>query len=221
MKRTLLAFVLAIGTLTPAARLRAQGPLDRFTFFVGDSSLWPRTGSHYLNQVSVPGSYTLTHVKFGDPGAYAVNFADANLNIYFWEERDPGGNRVFRYTDNLWLHRYMSVGDVIEHPNNRLLGGDLNCNLVSDTPWPYTNVLEAYWPQYNVGGDLGVRDVILLKQIPLTSTGYFERFYYAQGAGFVAWEQWNNGVMEGQTIFTTLGGPNTQPIAPCSPPPTP
>lgn len=217
MKRILVVLLLSGATLIPQRQVLAQSGLDMLTFFVGASSTWPRTGTHYMNQVN--GSYTQTFVKFGDPANYEAYYADLLGNIHFWEDSHLGFPGPYRFTDDLWMNRYMSVGDVINHPSNQLINGDRNCNLVGYQPYPYQTKLEAYWPQYNTGTDLGVRDVILFNYIPYTTTGYFERYYYARDAGWAQWEEWNNGVMQRVSTFATFGGPNTQPNPPCSAPP--
>ncbi len=70
MKRIVIGIVLAVVTIVPSARLRAQGPLDMQSVFVGAANMFPRTGSIAMNQV-LSGN-TLTFVKFENPAAYEV-----------------------------------------------------------------------------------------------------------------------------------------------------
>ena len=219
MKRVLIALLLGTVAVTPMSRLHAQGAFDMSEFFVGDSSTWPRTGGQLMNQVS--GNYTQTFVKWGQPWSYEEYYADAAVNIYFWEDHTANDTGPYRFSDRLWLNRMMSVNDEIDHPNNVLTQLDQTCNIVGTSNFPYKTKIEAYWPAYNTGSDLGTRDMILMNYIPYNNHGYFERFYFARGAGWAGWEMWDNGSMGMQVLFTTFGGPNTQPNAPCFAPPTP
>ncbi len=114
----------------------------------------------------------------------------------------------------------MSVGDTIYHWNNVRTWANTSCQQLGQEGFPFITQLEAYWPSYDTGSNLGVRDVILVKYIPNPCDTYFERFYYVSGAGWAGWENWQNGSMISQNLFETFGGANTQPISPCATPPT-
>jgi hypothetical protein len=219
MKKIIIALLLALITVTSTKRLAAQGSLDMLDFFVGDSSTWPRSGGQQMNQVT--GYYTLTFVKWAQSWSYEMYYGDSSLNIYHWEDNTANSTGPYRFSDHLWLNRYMSVNDEIDHPYNVLTQFDQYCSQVDQYNFPYKTKLEAYWPSYDTQSDLGTRDIAVVTYTPYNNHSYFERFFYARGAGWAGWQVWDNGSMQGQVLFTTIGGSNTQPQSPCAAPPTP
>jgi hypothetical protein len=91
----------------------------------------------------------------------------------------------------------------LELPDNRITWVDAECVAQPERPAPY-RVRAWYEPRVDAGGDLGVRDSIVLEYQPdpehaLAGTG--ERFYFGRGAG---WFLWTRG--EHRVAFNRLGG---------------
>jgi len=80
-----------------------------------------------------------------------------------------------------------------------------NCAVHSDNPLNYTNTLEAYYPSYNIGGDLGTDEVIVLKY-DWGGGVYYEKFFYSRRWGWFRWESYGQGSLQNVVQFNHISG---------------
>jgi hypothetical protein len=100
--------------------------------------------------------------------------------------------------DGMWLPRSWAQGEeksfsaTIRYFNHR----SSPCPNLSDyTPWPAGRHMLRFVGRIDVGGQLGVQDVIIIDRYHDVSTNLWnprmaERFWYAKGYGWVRWEYW-------------------------------
>jgi hypothetical protein len=94
----------------------------------------------------------------------------------------------------------MKVGETIPTGTNVISFYDTACAVTSSTVYPISVTLESHHPSMDLGGDIGVQDVIVLRYDypgPL-----YERFYYSATWGWVKWEWYDgNGSVIGSAVF--------------------
>jgi hypothetical protein len=138
-----------------------------------------------MNQNIVNDGFYLT--KWLSPQS-AVHYLYDNGNIYMTV--DTTDIYPYKFDPGVWARRQMSVGETVNMPANRIQILDNSCQVIqSQTSFPYFNVLEAHYPEYDLGGDLGVQDVIVLAYYwGAPAFANVEREYYAKGYGIVKWD---------------------------------
>jgi hypothetical protein len=72
--------------------------------------------------------------------------------------------------------------------SNRIQCYDRSCKPTTEGRFPYEMTLEAHIPNFDVGGDLGIQDVIVLKFDYFGCPRNFEKFYYSREWGWIKWE---------------------------------
>ena len=112
----------------------------------------------------------------------------------------------YTFSDGRWLPRRLAVEGVWELmlPANRIRFVDADCHPQPECASPYR--VRAWFEQaIDAGGDLGVRDLVVLEYQPdpdHAAPGTAERFYFARGAGWFLWTR-----ADGPRVaFNRLGG---------------
>jgi len=215
IKRIIFLLLSATITLAPlinwsfaaAAAPKTINTLDYFVSKHLDKALY---GSHNQNQV-VAGNISY-YVKW-DPGAYEIHTWDDQY-IYLREDHSWQYDKGYAFRSGRWMKRNMNIGEVITESDN--LGYYFNydtCTLTEVHSAPYTMTLEKRIAKYNLGGDLGKQDVIVLKYDYSTqnSQGNFERFYYSKEWGWVKWELYNGNKLIQTSTFNKISDQPTLP----------
>lgn len=205
-----------MGAMTPATTCASGTPetiatLDYFLTTHTDKTL---TGSHPLNQ-TISGQNTY-FVKW-DAGSYETYSWDNNY-IYLKEDHSGAPNPgSYTFSDGRWLKRSMQVGETIQATNNSqqtfTVNTDSSCTPTVSAPFPYSVILEQHVPRYNMGGTLGVQDVIVVKyDYRYGASTDYEKMYYAKGWGLVKWELYRDDHLIQTSTFNQIS--NTAPVAP-------
>jgi hypothetical protein len=178
--------------------------VDVLDFVIGDEALWPRMGDQHQHQIVEPGrvcwtKYTLRWMfecwRWDD--AWIYHQVDHGIDGRRWEH--------YTFSDGRWLPRRLEPGTVwsLDLPDNRITWVDAECVARPERSAPY-RVRAWYEPDVDAGGDLGVRDAIVLEYQPdpvNALAGTAERFHFAKGAGWYLWTRGPNRV-----AFNRLGG---------------
>jgi len=127
--------------------------------------------------------------------------------IYHRVDHGIDGNtgESYEFTDGRWLPRHLSEDWSLDVPANRIRWFDPLCQLSSSKSRVQPYRLRAWTePARFLSNDLGTRDVLMLEYTPDpgSASGYSERFSFARGAGWFAWES-----PRGSVRFDRFGGP--------------
>jgi hypothetical protein len=195
---------LAAASCTRSPVAPEEPSIDVLDYLVGDSSLWPRMGDQHQHQTAEPGRVCWTKYTLG--WMFECWTWD---DTWVYHEVDHGidGVRWVHYTfsDGRWLPRRLQPGEVwsLDLPDNRMTWVDAACVAQPEEPAPYR--LRAWHERaFDAGGDLGVRDVVILEYQPNpvhAAPDTAERFYLAKGAGWFLWTRGPNRV-----AFNRVGG---------------
>ncbi len=132
--------------------------------------------------------------KWNDP-EQVIHYSYDEKNIYM--VTDSTGAHPYKFNPGVWAKRKMKVGERVEMKDNTAEEMTLDCRKTnSQRSWPYSVTFEYHFPKFNLGGDLGVQDVIVLKYEWGEGFRGVEREYYAKGHGIVRWEYYDNGVLD-------------------------
>jgi hypothetical protein len=184
----------------------AAATVDVLDFVVGAPTLWPRMGDQYQNQIIEPSRVCWTKYTLG--WMFECWRWDAEW-IYHDVDHALDGRRweYYTFTDGRWLPRRLPVDGVWELTlsSNRIRFVDADCQPEPERAAPYR--LRAWFERaIDAGGDLGVRDLVVLEYQPdpeHAAAGTAERFYFARGAGWFLWSR-----ADGPHItFNRVGGP--------------
>jgi hypothetical protein len=200
----MLAAVIFVPSCGRSPAAPSDGTIDVLDFIVGDPSLWPRLGDQHQHQIAEPGrvcwtKYTLRWMfecwTWDDDWVY--HEVDHGIDARRWEH--------YTFSDGRWLPRRLAPGTIwsLELLENRVTWVDAQCVAQPEQPAPY-RVRAWYERGFEAGGDLGLRDVVVLEYQPnpaVAPAGTAERFYFAKGAG---WFLWTRG--EVRVAFNRLGG---------------
>jgi hypothetical protein len=188
--------------------------IDVLDFLVGDPLLWPRMGDQHQHQVAQPQRVCWTKYTLGwmfecwtwdDEWVY--HEVDHGIDSRRWEH--------YTFSDGRWLPRRIVPGEVwtLDLRDNRITWVDAECVPQPERPAPY-RVRAWFEPHFDAGGDLGIRDVIVLEYQPdpeHAPAGTAEHFYFAKNAG---WFLWTRGGI--RVAFNRLGGLARQPTPWCA-----
>lgn len=176
-------------------------------YLIGDQTLWPRVGDHSSNQIVDMERGEVCWVKYANAQRFECWRWDDEF-IYHAVDHAIDGNSAesYSFTDGRWLPRRFSGTWSLDVPLNRLIWFDPPCRFAADKShvFPYR---QRAWLEAgrNAGGDLGVRDTLVLEYAPydpVSGRTNPERFYFALGAGWYEWQRGAKG-----TVFNRLGGP--------------
>jgi hypothetical protein len=202
-RRTLLVGGLAAGVVAlltgdraPPGPPRPPATIDPLDYFLNQQS-GGLTGSHLLVQ-TIDRAARRSVICKGDAARFEVHAWD-DAFIYLTLDHDP--ERAYQLMPGVWLPRRMTVGDELVAPPTTTItwyGG--GCRPLRTEPYSYTIKLEHLLPNFNVGGDLGWQEVIVVRYLP--AGGRAERFYYSKAWGWIAWEEYDlDGRLRHRTQF--------------------
>ncbi len=189
--------------------------IDVLEYVIGDAATWPRHGdpSHFQHQHLETDRVCWT--KYTLPWSYECWRWDATY-VYHVVDHAIDGRRWehYMFSDGRWLPRRLVKGQVwsLILLDNRLVWYDADCSPEPARPAPY-RVSAWHAGAMEAGGDLGVRDVVILAYQPDPlhhAPNTEEHFYFAKGAG---WYRWTRGAAE--VTFNRLGGAAPAPTPLC------
>ncbi len=178
--------------------------IDVLDYLVGDPTLWPRLGDQHQHQIAEPGRVCWTKYTLGWmfecwtwDDSWVYHEVDHGIDNRRWEH--------YTFSDGRWLPRRIAPGEIwsLDVFDNRITWVDAQCVAQPERAAPY-RVRAWYQPSFDAGGDLGVRDVIVLEYQPdpaHAAAGTAEHFYFAKNAG---WFLWTRGGI--RIAFNRLGG---------------
>lgn len=173
---------------------------------IGARETWPRFGSQWQDQILDAARQQVCWPKYGNPAMFECwRWDDEWIYHAIDHGLDGGRGGSYRFTDGRWLPRRLPAsGWSLDLPANRIRRFDPMCHeeLAGPEPSPY-RVRAWHESGVDIGGDLGVRDVVILEYQIGGTSGPAERFYLAHGAGWYLWTR-DDGV---RVAFTRRGGP--------------
>jgi hypothetical protein len=185
----------------------ADAAVDVLDYLIGDPSLWPRVGTHYSNQILDPARREVCWVKYANPQRFECwRWDDAFVYHAVDHAIDGDSSESYSFTDGRWLPRHLTGTWSFDSSGNRIIWFAPSCE-----PEPGKGGLFPYrqraWlePRRDAGGDLGIRDTIVLEYAPydpVSGRSAAEQFYFARGAGWYEWRR--EGV---DLVFNRRGGP--------------
>jgi hypothetical protein len=193
---------IGIGRWTGAATSTPGELIDTLSYFVTQHptvalrlASWP-DGNAFFNQIVDAAYNRLFFTKWG-PRSFIGYTWDSNY-IYFLEDDEsdftgssPPSEAFYSFSPGYWMEQEMHVGDAIDGTATRnvqtmITYMNSSCQVTSTQRYGMKTVLESHNPSYDLGGDLGVQDVIILR---IEESTYSEKEFYAKGWGLVGWEQ--------------------------------
>lgn len=169
--------------------------LDYFLTKHPDKKLYGPNGKGFIgdfgNQI-VEGNRSY-FVKW-DPYSYEIHEWDDNY-IYIKEDHSRGNIPAYYHVPGLWMKRKMKVGEKLDLSSNQnyyfketqnnfcIPNGSQNS--------PYIMTLESHIPDYDLGGDLGRQDIIVLRFDYCSLSNGYEKYYYSKEWGWVGWEMYD------------------------------
>jgi hypothetical protein len=216
-RASVILMLLGAACMSPSAPSRA-GTLDVLDYLIGMPDTWPRYGdtNHHQHQVVDVAERRVTWTKYTLGWMFEAWRWDANY-VYHVVDHAIDNQRWEHYvfSDGRWMPRRLTPGIVWELylADNRLTWYDADCNPRSERPAPY-RVRAWHAGLMDAGGDLGVRDVIVLAYQPSPGSAEAnteELFYFAKGAG---WYRWTRGAAD--VRFNRIGGVARLPTPLCA-----
>ena len=194
---------------TGADRSIGPSPLeptvDVLDYLIGASNLWPRIGSHSQDQVVDLDRQEICWVKYANSRMFECWRWDDSF-VYHVVDHAIDGNtgESYRFSDGRWLPRRLTSTWRFDVRGNRITWFDPACRVQARSGvFPYR---QRVWIEpRDAGGDLGVRDTLVLDYQPYDpagSAGAVESFYFGRGAG---WYEWDRGGF--RDLFNRIGGP--------------
>lgn len=147
------------------------------------------TGTHPFSQ-TIDGQ-TSYQVKW-DTSIFEIHKWDENF-IYLNEDHSGAPVNFYSFKPGIWMKRNMQIGEKITENDNIIEWFNPSCRSLGKQSFPIEITLEKRIPDYDLGGDLGKQDVIILKYDSSLSNpkGIYERFYYSKEWGWVKWEEYS------------------------------
>lgn len=139
------------------------------------------------------------------PRSYIHYYWDSSY-IYFLDEHEMDFDWVnekkqnYSFSPGYWMKRNMKIWDVIDgslsgniETKIKYSSGAHSCPSLVERRYSMKLILENHLPNYDLGGDLGIQDVIVLRveQHPELPIWYSEKEYYAKWYWLVKWEYCN------------------------------
>ena len=204
-----LLIALATGACVDATQpTRLVTSVDVLDFIVGDDALWPRIGNHYSNQVVDVARREVCWVKYANPQRFECWRWDETFVYHAVDHAVDGDTgESYSFTDGRWLPRWLAVdGWTLDIGSNRITWFDPPCVASTEKSGAFPYRQRAWLePGVDTGGDLGVRDTVVLEYTPYdpaSGRSATERFQFARGAGWYRWQR--DGV---DLQFNRRGGP--------------
>ncbi|MBI4423262.1 MAG: hypothetical protein HY554_06025 [Elusimicrobia bacterium] len=211
-------FVAWFGDASPPRTVRVlePRPIDTLAYLLYRDPLQAFTGPHQMSQ------------RQERDRVYQAKYVADVFEMYTWDrnyiylkedhtayEKD---RRLvyspYSFSPGKWMARRMFVGDAIDSSNNRIRRYDPECRPLEDNPFPYTTTLESFIHDLDLGGDIGPRDVLVLRY---DYSDHYEKFYFIEGGGYVQWETYNraSGKVVDSALFNRdligMGGTRLEP----------
>lgn len=182
--------------------------IDTLVYFLTHHRDESLNGGHLLSQTIDENKKVSYYVK-GDSALFYELHTWDDQYIYLKEDRTFLSVPSTTFSDGRWMKRYMKVGETININSANIFQlydqtlSNLKCTkrinaAVIDTsgktlegqtaisgPFTYRMMLEKHDPAFDIGGDLGIQDVIIVKY---EYGNAFERFYYSKEWGWIKWE---------------------------------
>jgi hypothetical protein len=180
--------------------------VDTLDFVIGDPALWPRIGNQAQHQVVDPYSHEVCWTKYANPRMFECWRWDDEW-IYHRVDHgiDGATGESYEFTDGRWLPRRLAGSWSLDVTRNRIQWFDPTCQPIFSKSGDYSYEMAAWLePARYLGADLGTREILVLEYRPAAGrpVNYVERFYFARGAGWYAWEH-----PRGIVRFDRFGGP--------------
>ena len=186
------------GCVNPATPSERAPTVDVLDYVIGDATLWPRAGSHSMNQIVDTGSRQVCWVKYSNPRRFECWRWD-EAYVYHQTDNAIDGNtgESYHFSDGRWLPRYMPIASghmwTLDVADNQLTWFTAQCSVDAGRSgtFPYR---QRAWLETRVdaGGDLGIRDTLVLEYAPYDPASgrtNAERFYFGKGAGWYRWQR--------------------------------
>lgn len=167
----------------------APSTINTLDYFLSKHPGKGLTGTHPFSQ-TVEGQ-TSYYVKW-DPNIFEVHKWDDSY-IYLNEDHSGAPVNFYSFKPGIWMKRNMQIGEKITENDNKIEWFNPSCRSVGKQSFPIEITLEKRIPDYDLGGDLGKQDVIIVKYDSSLSNpkGIYERFYYSKEWGWVKWEEYS------------------------------
>ena len=185
--------------------------IDVLDYLIGDASLWPRAGSNSMNQIVAPERREVCWVKYSNPRRFECWRWD-DAFVYHQTDNAIDGNtgESYHFSDGRWLPRHLPIAPgflwTLDVTDNQLTWFTPQCAVDPGRSGTFPYRQRAWLDtQVNAGGDVGVRDTLVLEYAPYdpaSGRSNPERFYFGKGAG---WYRWERGAAESR--FVSVRGP--------------
>ena len=191
----------------PASPSPSAHAVDVLDYLIGDQTLWPRIGNHYSNQVVDLARREVCWVKYANPRRFECWRWDDQFVYHATDNAVDGDTgESYHFTDGRWLPRHLSGTWSLDVTANDIVWFAPLCRFDAEKSHRFTYRQRAWLePARDVGGDLGVRDTLVLEYAPYDAASgrsVAERFHFALGAGWYQWERESTDL-----IFNRRGGP--------------
>src|SRR5262245_53545374 len=165
--------VVCAGCGTPAAPAPppAGGSVDVLAYLVGDARVWPRTGSFSQNQVVDYQRREVCWVKYANPRTFECWRWDDRF-IYHVVDHGIDGNtgESYSFVDGRWMPRYFE-GEWRLDVATAIVWFDPACRVNAARSGPFRYHQRMWRETRDAGGDLGVRDTLVLEYAPEDPAG--------------------------------------------------
>lgn len=185
--------------------------IDVLAYVIGDAASWPRVGNFSQNQIVDQARQEVCWVKYANPRTFECWRWDDRF-IYHVVDHGIDGNtgESYSFADGRWMPRYLTDEWRLD-VSTAIVWFDPACGVETSRSGPF-RYHQRVWrePARDAGGDLGVRDTIVLEYAPEDPAGgptASEHFYFAYHAGWYEWQRGN-----ARSVFNRIGGP-LRPVA--------
>lgn len=186
---------------TPYPSATPSTAIDTLDYFLSKHPDKGLDGEHTPNNTDFVNGHPMSQTVSGNK-SYYVKWASDVFEVHSWdsnyvylsEDHSGSGDRTsYTFNPGIWMRRKMPIGEKIMNRNNSITWFNNACVASSSSNFPIEMTLERRDQTYDVGGDLGKQDVIVLKYDSALglSTGVYERFYYSKEWGWVRWEEFD------------------------------
>src|SRR5205823_11814137 len=149
--------------------------VDVLDYLIGASNLWPRIGSHSQDQVVDLDRQEICWVKYANSRMFECWRWDDSF-VYHVVDHAIDGNtgESYRFPDGRWLPRRLTGTWRFDVRGNRITWFDPACRVQARSGvFPYR---QRVWIEpRDAGGDLGVRDTLVLEYQPYDPAGFGRR----------------------------------------------
>jgi hypothetical protein len=183
------------GQMTPNVKITVAEPqgetIDTLSYFLGkhDNKTLLANPANLRSGLTLihagNKAYTMKGAKEDALPVFELHTWDSN-NIYLNEDHPGTMQSIYSFSNPVWMKRSMRIGETLGAVGNVIQRYDASCNKTVTEVTPYFTMLEKHYPNYDLGGDLGVQDVIVLAY---RYAGGLERFWYSREWGWIGWVQ--------------------------------